>query len=53
MFLHMSFLDGYRIISWFSWTSNLAVAEIYLNRATLRGVFVRRIADRMLSVGPQ
>jgi uncharacterized membrane protein len=53
MFLHMSFLEGYRIISWFCWTSNLAAAEIYLNWTSLRGTFTRRPADRMLSVGPQ
>jgi uncharacterized membrane protein len=53
MFLHMNFLEGYRIISWFSWTSNLVVAEIYLNWANLRGGFTRRHADRMLSVEPQ
>ena len=39
MFLHMSFIEGYRLISWFSWTSNLLVAEIYseLARACGRG----------------
>jgi uncharacterized membrane protein len=52
MFLHMSFIEGYRYISWFSWTSNLLVAEIYLNWRTLSGLF-NRPADRMLSVGPQ
>jgi uncharacterized membrane protein len=51
MLLHMSFLDGYRAISWFSWVSNLAVAELYLNWATIRCAFSRP-ADRMLSVGP-
>lgn len=52
MFLHMSFVEGYRAISWFSWTSNLAVAEIFLNWRTLRGLF-NRPADRVLSVGSQ
>jgi hypothetical protein len=52
MFLHMSFDDGYRAISWVSWTSNLLVAEIYLNWALLRRRFGRP-ADRMLSVGSQ
>lgn len=52
MFLHMSFLDGYRAISWVSWTSNLLVAELFLNWATIRGLLVRP-ADRVLSVGPQ
>ena len=52
MFLHMSFIEGYRAISWFSWTSNLAIAEIYLNWASIRGLFNRH-ADRVLSVGPQ
>lgn len=52
VFLHMSFLDGYRAISWFSWVSNLAVAEVYLNWAVIRR-FVAGPADRVLSVGPQ
>ena len=52
MFLHMSFMDGYRAISWVSWTSNLLVAELFLNWATIRGLLVRP-ADRVLSVGPQ
>jgi uncharacterized membrane protein len=51
MFLHMSFIEGYRIISWFCWTSNLAVAEIYLNWSTLR-TFFNRPGDRVLSAGP-
>ena len=52
MFLHMSFIEGYRAISWFSWTSNLALAEIYLNWRTIRGLFART-TDRVLSVGSQ
>jgi uncharacterized membrane protein len=52
MFLHMSFDDGYRAISWFSWTSNLLVAEIFLSWTLLRGVF-NRPADRVLSAGSQ
>lgn len=36
MLLHISFLDGYRAISWFCWTSNLALAELFLNRAALQ-----------------
>jgi uncharacterized membrane protein len=52
MFLHMSFMDGYRAISWFSWVSNLAVAEAYLNWGAIRGLF-QRSADRVLSVGSQ
>ena len=52
IFLHMSFLEGYRWISWLAWAPNLAAAEIYLNWRTLRGQFNRR-ADRMLSAGPQ
>lgn len=48
MFLHMSFMDGYRAISWFSWTSNLLVAEIFLNWRALRGLF-NRPADAVLS----
>jgi uncharacterized membrane protein len=52
MFLHMSFIEGYRAISWFSWTSNLLVAEIYLNWRWVRGLFTRS-ADRVLSVGSQ
>jgi uncharacterized membrane protein len=38
MFLHMSFIDGYRAIAWFCWTSNLVVAELFLNWAVLRGL---------------
>ena len=52
MFLHMSFVDGYRAISWFCWTSNLLAAEIFLNWTLLRGVF-NRPADRVLSAGSQ
>jgi uncharacterized membrane protein len=52
MFLHMSFLDGYRAISWISWTSNLAVAEVYLNWRGLNGL-LRRPADRVLSAESQ
>ena len=36
MFLHMSFMDGYRAIAWFSWVSNLIVAELYLRQASFR-----------------
>jgi len=52
MVLHMSFIEGYRWISWVCWTSNLAVAEIWLNWTSLRGL-LNRPADRMLSAGPQ
>jgi uncharacterized membrane protein len=52
MFLHMSFIEGYRAISWISWTGNLAVAEIYLNWPAIRGLF-HRPADKMLSAGSQ
>jgi uncharacterized membrane protein len=52
MFLHMSFIEGYRAISWVSWTSNLLVAEIFLNWRAIRGLF-NRTADRMLSVESQ
>ena len=52
MFLHMSFIEGYRVISWFCWTSNLLVAEIFLNWTTLRGLF-NRSADTVLSVEAQ
>jgi uncharacterized membrane protein len=52
MFLHMNFIDGYRAISWFSWTSNLAVAEIFLNWRAIRGLFDRP-ADRVLSAESQ
>jgi uncharacterized membrane protein len=52
MFLHMSFIEGYRAISWVSWTSNLLAAEIFLNWRALRGLF-NRTADRMLSVESQ
>jgi len=52
MFLHMSFLEGYRVISWFSWTSNLLAAELFLNWNAVRALFVRP-ADRVLSAGPQ
>jgi uncharacterized membrane protein len=48
----MTFIEGYRAISWISWTSNLAVAELFLNWTTLRGMF-NRPADRVLSAGPQ
>jgi len=44
MFLHMSFIEGYRLISWFSWTSNLAVAEIFLAWPLLRGASRQRTA---------
>jgi len=47
----MSFVDGYRAISWFSWVSNLAVVELYLNWANIRRG-LSRPADRMLSAGP-
>lgn len=52
MFLHMSFIEGYRIISWFSWTSNLLVAELFLNWTVLR-ISMNRTADRVLSAGSQ
>jgi uncharacterized membrane protein len=52
MFLHMSFIEGYRAISWFCWTSNLLVAEIFLNWTTLRGLF-NRPADTVLSAEAQ
>jgi uncharacterized membrane protein len=52
MFLHMSFIEGYRAISWISWTSNLLVAEVFLNWAALSALRVRP-ADRVLSAGPQ
>ncbi len=52
MFLHMSFIEGYRAISWFCWTSNLLVAEIFLNWMMLRGLF-NRSADTVLSVEAQ
>ena len=52
MFLHMSFLDGYRIISWFSWTSNLLVVELFLSWTVLRSM-TNRTADRVLSAGSQ
>jgi uncharacterized membrane protein len=52
MFLHMSFMEGFRAISWFCWTSNLLVAEVFLNWATLIALRVRP-ADRVLSAGPQ
>jgi uncharacterized membrane protein len=52
MFLHISFIEGYRAISWFSWTSNLLVAEIFLNWTTIRGLFDRP-ADRVLSAESQ
>ena len=52
MFLHMSFIEGYRAISWFSWTSNLLVAEIFLNWTLLRGLF-NRPADTGLSAEAQ
>ena len=42
MFLHMSFIEGYRAISWISWTSNLAVAELILAWPLLRGASRRR-----------
>ena len=44
MFLHMSFIEGYRAISWISWTSNLAVAEIFLAWPLLRGAARRATA---------
>ena len=37
--LGVSFLDGYRAVSFLSWVPNLIVAEIYL-----RGGFARRAA---------
>ncbi|WP_372784945.1 DUF2306 domain-containing protein [Phenylobacterium sp.] len=52
MFLHMSFLEGYRIISWFSWTSNLLVVELFLSWTALRAM-ANRTADRVLSAGSQ
>jgi uncharacterized membrane protein len=52
MFLHMSFIEGYRAISWFCWTSNLLVAEIFLNWTMLRGLF-NRPADTVLSADAQ
>jgi len=52
MFMHMSFIEGYRVISWFSWTSNLLVAEIFLNWTTIARLFGRP-ADRVLSAGSQ
>jgi uncharacterized membrane protein len=52
MFLHMSFIEGYRAISWFCWTSNLLAAEIFLNWTTLRGLF-NRPADTGLSAEAQ
>ncbi len=42
MFLHMSFIEGYRAISWISWTSNLAVAELFLAWPLLRRAPNRR-----------
>ncbi|MGH6985350.1 MAG: DUF2306 domain-containing protein [Caulobacteraceae bacterium] len=38
LLLHASFLDGYRAISWISWTSNLLIAEVWLNRTSLLGL---------------
>jgi uncharacterized membrane protein len=52
MFLHMSFEDGYRAISWVSWVGNLAVAEAFLNWRTIRGLFLRP-ADRMVAAESQ
>jgi uncharacterized membrane protein len=52
MVLHMSFMEGYRAISWVSWTSNLVAAEVFLNWRAIRRLF-NRPADRMLSVGSQ
>jgi uncharacterized membrane protein len=52
MFLHMSFIEGYRAISWFCWTTNLLVVEVFLSWSTLRGLFIRP-ADRVLSAGSQ
>jgi Predicted membrane protein (DUF2306) len=52
MFLHMSFIEGYRAISWFCWTSNLLAVEIFLNWTVLRGLFNRH-ADTGLSAGAQ
>jgi uncharacterized membrane protein len=51
MFLHMSFIEGYRAISWISWIGNLLVAELYLNWPTIRRML--RPADRMLSARSQ
>lgn len=45
MLLHMDFLDGYRAIAWFSWVSNLAVAELYLNWPAIRAALRRRPAS--------
>jgi uncharacterized membrane protein len=53
MVLHMSFVDGYRAISWFSWVSNLAAAEVYLNWPAIRRAVARRTADKMLSAETQ
>jgi uncharacterized membrane protein len=50
MFLHMSFIEGYRAISWISWTSNLLIVELFLNWRSLGGL-LRRPADRLLSAG--
>jgi len=52
MFLHISFIEGYRIISWFSWTSNLLVVELFLSWTVLRAA-MNRTADRGLSAGSQ
>lgn len=38
LLLHMSFLEGYRAISWLSWTLNLAAVEIFLNGRALGGL---------------
>jgi uncharacterized membrane protein len=52
IFLHMSFLDGYRAISWVCWTTNLLAAEIWLNWPAIRRRLARP-ADRMLSAESQ
>ena len=52
MFLHMSFIDGYRVISWFSWTSNLLIVELFFSWTVLRASLYRT-ADRVLSAGSQ
>jgi uncharacterized membrane protein len=51
LLLHMSFIEGYRAISWLCWTLNLAAVEVFLNWKGIRDAIFRsadaRSSDRL------